>query len=113
MIDLNGNFTYSDLINTEIEVPKDFSLSQNYPNPFNPATKIDYQLPLDARVTIDLYNIVGQKVGELVNKEHVAGYYSIELNTKMASGVYIYRMVAVDKINGNNFVSIKKMLMLK
>jgi hypothetical protein len=113
IIDLTGNFKYSDLINAEIEAPKEFFLSQNYPNPFNPSTKIDYQLPVDTRVTIELYNVVGQKVGELVNKEQTAGYYSIELNKKMASGVYIYRMIASDKTKGNNFVSIKKMLLLK
>jgi hypothetical protein len=113
MVDRDGNFRYSDLINIEIAAPKEFFLSQNYPNPFNPSTKIDYQLPLDSRVTIELYNIVGQKVDELINKEQTAGYYSIELNTKMASGVYIYRMVSNDKIKGNNFISIKKMLMLK
>ena len=113
MIDLDGKFQYSDLIDIEIAVPKEFILSQNYPNPFNPSTKIDYQLPLDSRVTIELYNIVGQKVGELVNKEQTAGYYSIALNKEMASGVYIYRMVASDKIKGNNFVSIKKMVMIK
>ena len=95
-------------------IPKDFAVSQNYPNPFNPSTKIDYQVPVDAKVILDVYNIAGQKVVELVNQEQSAGYYTVDFGaSKLSSGVYIYRLAASDKATGNNFSSIKKMMLLK
>ncbi|MDR3667429.1 MAG: T9SS type A sorting domain-containing protein, partial [Ignavibacteriaceae bacterium] len=91
-----------------------YSLSQNYPNPFNPSTRIDYNLPSDSRVTLDIYNITGEKVSQLVNKEQPAGYYSVNFgSSKLSSGVYFYRITAVDKSNKNNFSEIKKMILLK
>lgn len=118
IINLDGSFLYSNTVESEIALPVEFILSQNYPNPFNPSTKIDYQLPVDSKVSIEIFNITGQKVGELVNKEQSAGFYSVELSTgtihkTLASGVYIYRMTAINKINGNNFINVKKMIMLK
>jgi len=114
MIDNDGSFKLSDAVETNIAAPKDFALSQNYPNPFNPSTKIDYQVPVDAKVILEVYNITGQKVVELVNQEQSAGYYSVNFgSSKLSSGVYIYRIVASDKATGNNFSSIKKMMLLK
>ena len=114
MIDNDGSFNYSAVIETEIAVPKDFALSQNYPNPFNPSTKIDYQVPVDAKVIMEVYNIAGQKIFDLVNQDQSAGYYTIDLgSSKLSSGIYIYRLVASDKATGNNFSSIKKMVLLK
>jgi hypothetical protein len=114
MIDNDGSFKYSQIVETEVAVPKNFELSQNYPNPFNPSTKINYTLPFDAKVTLEVYNIVGQKVSELVNQEQSAGYYTVDFGaSKLSSGVYIYRIVASDKATGNNFSSIKKMMLLK
>jgi hypothetical protein len=89
-------------------VPTVYGLSQNYPNPFNPVTKIDYQLPNDGFVTLALYNVLGQEVARLVNGEHRAGYYSITVDgNSLSSGVYIYR------ISSGDFVSTKRMLLLK
>jgi hypothetical protein len=114
MIDNDGSYKLSDVVETEIAVPKDFALNQNYPNPFNPSTKIDYQVPVDAKVILEVYNITGQKVVELVNQDQQAGYYSVNFGaSKLASGVYIYRLSASDKATGNNFSSIKKMMLLK
>jgi hypothetical protein len=118
MVDVDGRFTYSSIVNSTVELPKTFVLSQNYPNPFNPSTRIDYQLPADAKVTIELFSITGQKIAELVNQEQAAGYYSIEVGSSsihkgLATGVYVYRMTASDNAKGINFVSIKKMVMLK
>jgi hypothetical protein len=114
MIDNDGSFKLSNIVETEIALPKDFALSQNYPNPFNPSTKIDYQVPVDAKVIMEVYNITGQKVVELVNQEQSAGYYTVDFGaTKLSSGVYIYRLSANDKATGNNFSSIKKMMLLK
>jgi hypothetical protein len=114
MIDNDGSYKYSDIVETVIGVPKDFALSQNYPNPFNPTTKIDYQVPVDAKVIMEVYSLTGQKVVELVNQDQQAGYYSANFGaSKLASGVYIYRLVATEKATGNNFSSIKKMMLLK
>jgi hypothetical protein len=114
MIDNDGSYKYSNVVETEIALPKNFELSQNYPNPFNPSTKIDYQIPIDAKVIMEVYNITGQKVIELVNQDQSAGYYTVDFgSSKISSGVYIYRLVANDKATGNNFSSIKKMMLLK
>jgi hypothetical protein len=114
MIDNDGSFSLSSVEAAEVAIPKDFAVSQNYPNPFNPSTKIDYQVPADAKVIMEVYNIAGQKVVELVNQEQSAGYYTVDFGgSKLSSGIYIYRLAASDKATGNNFSSIKKMILLK
>jgi len=88
--------------------PKEFKLDQNFPNPFNPTTKIQYQIPQDAIVTLKVYDILGSEVATLVNEEQEAGYKEVQFNgVNFASGTYVYRLQAGD------YVAIKKMLMLK
>ena len=99
-------------------MPVQFTLEQNFPNPFNPSTKINYTLPFSSKVTLDVYNITGQRIGQLVNEEQPAGYYSVDfnassLNRTISSGVYFYKINAVNKDAGNIFSSIKKMILLK
>lgn len=118
IVDKDGFTEYSPVINAEIQTPKTFDLSQNYPNPFNPSTRIDYQLPLDAHVVIELCSVTGEKIAELVNGDYLAGYYIIDMTSSLfknnlASGIYIYRMIALDKVHRTNFVQVKKMMMLK
>ncbi len=115
-IDLDGTYSYSKVVEVEVGVPTTFGMSQNYPNPFNPVTRIEYQVPANSRVTVELYDISGQKVASLVNTELAAGYYSVDLSANsfgLASGVYFYRMTAIDLNGGQNFVNTKKMVMLK
>jgi hypothetical protein len=116
-IDQDGLSTYSNPLEVTIESPGDFVLAQNYPNPFNPSTKIEYQLPVDARVKIELFSITGQIVSELVNTDQSAGVYTIDLGPNTfkgnASGVYIYRMIATGKGSGKDFVSSKKLMLMK
>jgi hypothetical protein len=91
-----------------IELPKEFALYQNYPNPFNPTTKIKYDLPNDSRVTISIYNLIGQEVATLVDENQEAGFKSVEWNAgSLPSGMYVYRLTA------NTFSDVKKMLLLK
>lgn len=97
----------------ETEMPKEFSMSQNYPNPFNPSTKIDYQLPVDANVSIEIYNLSGEKISDLVNRGQSAGYYTIEVKKELPSGVYFYKLTAKDNATGKNFITIKKLMVLK
>lgn len=81
------------------ENPKSFNLYQNYPNPFNPATAITYELPQNSHVKLEVYNIMGQKVATLIDKNQEAGKHNVmfdgNVNGKsLASGVYIYRLQA-------------------
>ena len=88
--------------------PKEFKLEQNYPNPFNPTTTIQYQLPQDARVTLKIYDILGSEVATLVNEEQEAGYKEVQFTgSNIASGMYVYRLQA------GEYISVKKMLMVK
>jgi hypothetical protein len=90
------------------EIPETYDLVQNFPNPFNPNTTIRYQIPKSGNVTLKIYDVLGAEVTTLVNEEKVAGKYEVSFNaSKLASGVYIYRIQAGD------FVSSKKMVLLK
>ena len=110
-IDFNGNFEYFDLSGVvEIGVPVKFNLSQNYPNPFNPTTKIDFDLPLDSKVSIKVFDISGKEVSTLVNEFRTAGYYTVSYDASaLSSGVYFYRIMTGD----GKFVMTKKLLLLK
>jgi hypothetical protein len=89
-------------------IPKVYSLSQNYPNPFNPTTTIKYGIPQDGLVTIKIYDLLGRELIKLVNENLKAGYYSATFNGQnFASGIYFYR------IQSNNFVQTKKMVLIK
>ncbi len=90
--------------------PIKFTLYQNYPNPFNPATTIKYDIPKAANVTLKVYDILGNEVETLVNKEQQAGSYKVQLaagSRLLASGVYFYQLKA------GNFIAAKKLLLLK
>ena len=113
--DLNSRFSLS-LTNSsatgseyENELPADFGLSQNYPNPFNPSTQIEYQLPVDARVSLIVYDMLGRQAAVLVNGQIMqAGYHSVTFNAaNLASGMYIYRLQA------GKTVIIKKLTLIK
>jgi hypothetical protein len=95
------------------ELPTTFGLSQNYPNPFNPSTVIRVALPVDATMSLAVYNTLGQKVAELMNGTVRAGYHDVRFDaTNLASGLYIYRMVAKGS-DGKDFTSVQKMLLMK
>ncbi|MGB5286961.1 MAG: T9SS type A sorting domain-containing protein [Ignavibacteriaceae bacterium] len=89
-------------------IPTEFDLVQNYPNPFNPNTRISYAVPETAPVSIIVYDLTGQEIAVLVNAVKEAGTYELSFDaSNLASGVYIYRMIAGD------FSSVKKMNVLK
>jgi len=94
-------------------LPLDYMLYQNYPNPFNPSTSVRFEVPVDSKVMIKIYDILGREVKTLFDEQVQRGRYTLEwdgLNEtgmRMSSGTYIYRMVA------NDFVQSKKMLLLK
>lgn len=109
-IDNNGNYKYYTLQNeVNIGVPNKFTLSQNYPNPFNPTTKIDFELPKDAKVNLSIYDMTGRLVSTILNNEaFTAGYHTVQFNgSAFSSGTYFYRISA-----GEN-VQTKKMTLIK
>jgi hypothetical protein len=89
-------------------VPTEFSLRQNYPNPFNPSTMISYDLPKAGYVTLKVYDILGKEITTLFSGNQQAGTYNISCDgSKFPSGVYFYQ------IKSNNYISIKKMMLVK
>jgi len=85
-----------------------YVLYQNYPNPFNPTTTIRYELPQDGVVTIEVFDILGQKVKTIINEFQKADRYEVTLNfAGLASGVYIYQLRV------NDFITSKKMVLLR
>ncbi len=94
-------------------VPIEFFLSQNFPNPFNPSTTIRFGLPVQEKVTLKVYDILGREIKTLINEELRPGYHSVEWDgtndygVKVSSGIYIYRITA------GKFVKSMKMMMLK
>ena len=94
-------------------VPAEFALHQNYPNPFNPTTQIKFDLAEDGLVTIKIYDVMGRQLKTLVNSVKTAGYHSIrwdatnDLGEGVSAGMYIYMIQAGD------FVSTRKMVLLK
>lgn len=87
---------------------KNFYLSQNYPNPFNPATTIKYTIPQESRVSIIIYNTLGQKIKELVNETKPTGSYQVTLDgTGLPSGIYFYRLTT------GSFSQTKKLIFMK
>jgi hypothetical protein len=94
-------------------MPTIYKLSQNYPNPFNPTTMIEYEIPQSGEVSLEVYNILGEKIATLVNEVKEAGFYTVQWNGKdanqarVASGVYFYR------VHAGSFSSVKKMMLLK
>ncbi len=105
--------TLTGVVRESSVLPERFGLSQNFPNPFNPSTTISYQLPVSSRVTLYVYNVLGQRVFESSHGMEAPGYYRevIQMD-KYASGVYFYR-ISASGTDGRNFISTMKMLMLK
>ncbi len=89
-------------------LPKEFTVDQNYPNPFNPSTTMDFSIPSNELVKLDIYNSLGQLVKSLINKEMAAGKYSVNFDGQnLSSGIYYYKLSAGD------FVTTKKMILMK
>ena len=108
-IDFNGLFKYYDLSNEVIiGVPQQFNLLQNFPNPFNPTTKINFDLPVASKISLEVFDISGKLVSILADGFTNAGYHSIELNASgLSSGIYFYRLTA------GEFISTKRMMLIK
>jgi hypothetical protein len=101
--------------NEIVEFPNQFVLFQNYPNPFNPSTSIEYIVPSNEYVTLSVFDILGNKIADLVDEQQSAGKYSVTFdagslsnrNSQLSSGIYIYRLQA------GSFSKSKTMILLK
>jgi hypothetical protein len=89
--------------------PETFMLYQNFPNPFNPSTMISYQLPVNSKITLKVFNSLGQEVQTLGNEYQIAGLHTTQftVNSSLPSGIYFYKLAA------DNFVLTNKMVLLK
>ncbi len=91
-------------------LPTVFALDQNYPNPFNPSTEISFALPNAGRVSLTIYNVLGQEVERLVDEQMEAGNHTVTWEaSNYSSGVYFYRLIA----DNDKFVKTNKMMILK
>jgi len=99
-------------------LPEEFALMQNYPNPFNPTTNIRFALPVESKVTVEIFNVLGQKVKTLLNEQRGAGYHVIEWNGTgvsgqlLGSGVYFVRLKAQSG-SSPTFTNVRKLVFLK
>ena len=95
-------------VKEKVATPSKYTLEQNYPNPFNPSTKISYSLPKATHVSLKVYDVLGNEITTLVNKNQSAGNYKVNFDaSNLTSGVYFY------KISTNNFSQVRKMMLLK
>lgn len=107
-IDNNGTFQYSNEVEVEVNIPLSYAVSQNYPNPFNPSTRIEYQIPLAGKVSIKLYDVLGNLVTSLVDETKEAGSYIFDFDARnLSNGVYFYQ------IRAGEFIQTKKMTLIK
>jgi len=109
-IDFDGQSEYSNEIEVTGDLPDKFNLSQNFPNPFNPSTVINYQLPVDSKVTLKLFDILGKEVATLIDEQKEAGSHNYMLSSadfQLTSGIYFYQLKAGD------FTATKKLILMK
>ncbi len=107
-IDIDGSFKYSNIIELNATLVKEFALEQNFPNPFNPTTVISYSIPEDSHVSVKVFDVLGNIVATLVNQNQTVNKYKVNFDAgNLTNGVYFY------KIQAGNYSAVKKMILLK
>lgn len=98
---------------SKVDTPDEFSLDGNYPNPFNPSTNINFGLPEQAAISINVYNMLGQRVATLINSTLDAGYHTTQFDaSRLASGIYIVKIQAIGN-SGERFNSTRQISLVK
>ncbi|MBE2280455.1 MAG: S8 family serine peptidase, partial [Ignavibacteriaceae bacterium] len=106
--DFDGTISFSQEIEADVTAPVEFALEQNYPNPFNPSTTIRFALPVDSKVSLIVYNHIGEQVAQLINSDLKAGFHETTFNAAgLSSGIYFY------KLNAGSNSATKKLILLK
>jgi hypothetical protein len=96
------------------ELPQVYALQQNYPNPFNPSTTISYDVPKASNVKVVIFDVLGREVATLINGVQPAGRYNAVWNaSRMATGMYVYRMEAQAVDGSGSFNAVKKLILMK
>jgi len=112
-LDFDGTYAFSSTVEVDMSSPAQFNLGQNFPNPFNPATTISFNLAVDSKVSIKVFNALGQEVSVLTSAQYAAGTHNLNFNaTGLTSGIYYYTIEAVGQ-DGTNYSSTKKMVLNK
>jgi len=107
-IDYNGNYKISNEVEIEKSLQLKYDIFQNYPNPFNPVTNITFTVPQKGNIKITVYNIKGEFIKTLVNREYEQGLYNVNFDgSNLSSGMYLYR------IQAGNFIKTMKMMLVK
>lgn len=107
-VDFDGTFEYSNEVGVKLDEIKQFVLEQNYPNPFNPTTTIRFSLPVAAEVSISVFNLLGERVAQLLNANLNEGYHEVTFDgSSLTSGIYFYQLRAGD------FKATKKFIITK
>lgn len=98
----------SSVYDQNVILPNEFTLFQNYPNPFNPVTTIEYYIPKEAKVSLEVFDLLGSKVSTIVNEIKTAGSYAVKFDSsKLSSGIYVYRLLF------NGMTLSRKMIVIK
>ncbi|HVO73814.1 MAG TPA: T9SS type A sorting domain-containing protein, partial [Ignavibacteriaceae bacterium] len=107
-----GNFSTG--INQSNYYPDEEVLYQNFPNPFNASTTIKYFLPVESRIRLAVYNLLGEEIKELINSNVKAGFHELNFDAgNLASGIYLYRLSAVSADVEKSSTKTKKLILLK
>ncbi len=118
-VSMDGVKSYHNEVTVTVELPNKFTLEPNSPNPFNPETTIKFRLPVASRVSLKIYNILGQEVVTLIDRTLEGGFHEAvwrglnKYNQSVASGIYIYRITAVSADGKDKFTQTRKMVLLK
>jgi hypothetical protein len=112
-MDFDGSYEYSSKVEVGVLTPSVFLLDQNYPNPFNPSTTIGFSIAVDSKVSLKIYNTLGQEVATIINGNISEGFHDIVYDaSELNSGVYFYKIDATGN-NGQSFTQVRKMILTK
>ncbi len=112
-VDFDGTSEYSNAVEADVNLPSEYNLAQNYPNPFNPSTSIEFALKSDAKVSMRLFDALGQEVRTILSGNYTTGNYKIDFNAAgLNSGVYFYTIDA-SGVDGSKFTATRKMILMK
>lgn len=107
-LEVNTDLVATSIHEPEVSVPQNYELRQNYPNPFNPSTNISFELPEQAEITLDVYNVSGQRVATVATGTYQAGVHTVQFDaSNLASGIYVYRL------RSGAFTQTQKMMLVK